>query len=134
MPDVQRGAREAKGPVTIYRTPTPKPCNACPFRKKALPGWLGAASPESFIIEISRDHPVPCHQTLDYEDEDWKEKWEAGKTGNTCAGALVMTANMCKLPRDPKFPRMKSDRETVFETPHAFIDYHNSAAVKSWKP
>ena len=97
-----------------------------------MAGWLGAASPESFIIEISMERPLPCHLTLDYTDPDWKAQWEAGETGKTCAGALIMAANMCKLPRDPAHPRMKPDDETVFPNHRAFLDHHNNAPVKSW--
>lgn len=116
-----------------YREPVKQPCNDCPFRQNALAGWLGAGSPESFVECIVREEPLPCHQSIDYTDPNWKKKWMAGEIGNTCAGALIMTANMCKLPRDRNFPRIPSDRETVFAHPTAFIDYHNAAPVKSWE-
>lgn len=120
--------------VTDYRPPTAKPCRECPFRKKAAAGWLGAATPESFIHEIVvAENALPCHLTLDYTDPDWKKKWEAGETGQTCAGALIMAANMCKRPRDPNHPRMKADPELVFPNQRAFLDYHNNAPVKSWE-
>lgn len=97
-----------------------------------MPGWLGEATPESFIIEISMERPLPCHQTIDYEDQDWLEKWNAGSIGSTCAGALIMSANMSKLPRDRAFPRMEKDKTAVFPSHQAFLDYHNNAPVKSW--
>lgn len=115
-----------------YRKPTKKPCSDCPFRRKAMPGWLGAADPESFVLEILREHPLPCHQTIDYCDLNWKAKWEAQVTGKICAGALILSANMGKLPRDRNFPRMKPDTTTVFARPQEFLDHHNNARVKSW--
>lgn len=33
-----------------------------------MPGWLGAGSPESFLDCMQRDEPLPCHQTIDYDD------------------------------------------------------------------
>jgi hypothetical protein len=98
-----------------------------------MPGWLGEASPESFIVEISMERPLPCHQTIDYEDPAWLEKWNAGSVGNMCAGALILSANMCKRPRDQAFPKTAQDKKTVFETHQAFLDHHNNAQVKSWE-
>ena len=118
--------------VTRYREPTKQPCSDCPFRRNAVAGWLGEAAPESFIVEISMERPLPCHQTIDYEDKDWLSKWNAGEIGSTCAGALIMSANMCKLPRDRAFPRMEKDKTAVFPTHQAFLDHHNNAPVKSW--
>jgi hypothetical protein len=118
--------------VNDYRPPVPKPCSDCPFRRKSMPGWLGAGSPESFVQCINTDDILPCHQTVDYEDPAWKEKWVAQTEGNTCAGALIMTANMCKTPRDPNFPRMPRNRETVFATPMEFVRHHREALAQSW--
>lgn len=115
-----------------YRAPVTKPCSACPFRRKAMPGWLGSGSPESFIDCINRDDILPCHQTIDYGDPDWKSKWVAQEEGSTCAGALIMTANMLKLPRAPGFPTLPEDRETVFARPEEFVRHHREADVQSW--
>jgi hypothetical protein len=118
---------------TTYRPACSKVCNDCPFRRSAMPGWLGAGTPESFIAEIQGERPLPCHQTIDYDQNpDWKEKWEAQEIGSVCAGALILSANMGKLARDRAFPRMVSDRETVFGTHKEFIDYHRNAPVHSW--
>jgi len=116
-----------------FRPATKEPCNACPFRTQALAGWLGAGSPESFIECIQREEPLPCHKTIDYTDPHWKEKWLDGKTGKTCAGSLILMANMCKLPRDPTFPQMPPSTRNVFATPRAFISYHRAASTQSWR-
>ena len=118
--------------VRVYREPTQVPCNGCPFRRKAMQGWLGEGSPESFIDCINRDDPLPCHQTIDYEDPYWKTKWEHQVEGKMCAGALVLTANMLKTPRDRAFPRMGKDKETVFASAQEFVRYHREAPVQSW--
>jgi hypothetical protein len=122
--------------MTVYRKPCgTQPCKECPFRRTAAAGWLGEATPESFIVEISMERPLPCHPTIDYTDRDWLRKWNAQgeDTGNICAGSLIMSANMCKLPRDRNFPRLPSDHKTVFSTHKEFIEYHNNAKVRSWE-
>ena len=118
--------------VVEYRPPVARMCNDCPFRRKAMAGWLGAGSPESFVACINRDDILPCHQTIDYTDPAWKEKWVAQTTGNACAGALIMAANTCKRPRDPTFPTMPPDHETVFSSPTEFIAFHRSSPIQSW--
>jgi len=116
-----------------YRPACDKPCKECPFRRKAMPGWLGRGTPQSFVIEISLERPLPCHLTIDYEDKNWLKKWEGQRIGSICAGSLIMSANMAKLPRDPGFPRMKSDHDLVFSSPHEFITHHENAQVRSWE-
>jgi hypothetical protein len=114
-----------------FRPPVPKVCNDCPFRRKAMPGWLGHGSPESFIDCMQRDEPLPCHQTIDYDDRHWLAKWMAqgDDTGQMCAGALTFLAN--KLQHHP-FQKMGKDHETVFSNTIEFVRHHREAAVRSW--
>lgn len=116
-----------------------KPCKECPFRRKSMAGWLGASSPEQFMAATLNDHPMPCHTTVDYEDPKWKEKWDKDVRSNNgdsryCAGAAIFFANMFKLSRDAKRPRLPEDRAAVFSAPQEFLRYHNAAKVKSWDP
>ena len=97
-----------------------------------MPGWLGASSPEGFIDCINRDDLLPCHQTIDYADPSWKKKWIDQAIGKACAGALIMSANMCKTPRDPSFPTMPRDRIAVFASPMEFIRHHRESLAQSW--
>jgi len=97
-----------------------------------MPGWLGSGSPESFIDCIQRDEPLPCHQTLDYEDEDWLAKWVAQQNGSMCAGALIFMANKLQRPHTPGFPTMAKDHETVFSNTIEFVRHHREAATHSW--
>ena len=117
----------------LNREPCARPCGACPFRRASAPGWLGANSPQDFIVAISTEQPLPCHSSIDYEDEDWQEQWLAGETGKICAGSLILAANMCKSPRDPNFPRKKPDRALVFSGPAEFISHHEDTEVRSWE-
>jgi hypothetical protein len=117
-----------------YRKPCDnKPCKQCPFRRTAPAGWLGEGTPESFIVAISMEQPLPCHPSIDYSDPEWLEKWKAQEIGTICAGSLIMSANMCKSPRDKKFPRLPRDKETVFGTHLEFLAHHNDAEVRSWE-
>ena len=121
------------GPIAYRPISGSRPCKACPFRRKSLPGYLGEATPESFIIEISMERPLPCHPTIDYDDPNWLGRWTNQKIGRICAGSLILSANICKKPRDPRFPRLPCDTSEVFATHREFIDYHRSSPVRSWE-
>lgn len=118
----------------MFRPPVAKPCSDCPFRRKAMPGWLGGSSPEGFIDCMQRDEPLPCHQTVDYDDPNWLVKWmkQGGDTGNVCAGALIFMANKCQRPHDPNFPTMEPDHGAVFSNSVEFVRFHREAPVHSW--
>lgn len=118
--------------MTAYRPPTPKPCSDCPFRRASMPGWLGAGSPESFLDCLQRDEPLPCHQTIDYDDPRWLEKWNAQQGGSMCGGALIFLANKLQHPRTRGFPTLPSDRVTVFSDSLEFVRHHREAPVHSW--
>lgn len=116
-----------------YVDPVAKPCSDCPFRRKSMPGWLGHSSPEGFIDCMQRDEPLPCHQTIDYDDPNWLDKWVAQQdTGKMCAGALIFMANKLQRAHDRDFPTMTKDKETVFSNSVEFVRHHREAAVHSW--
>lgn len=109
------------------------PCSECPFRRNGMARYTGDASPEEYALSILREEKLPCHKTVDYEDKDWLKKLEAGKTGSFCAGAMVMAANICKVPRDPKHPRLPADRVTVFSSLKEMVDAHRASGARSWQ-
>ncbi len=106
------------------------PCRACPWRREAGAGWLGASSPERFALQVLAEQPLPCHLTIDYNDPLWEEKWAAQQTGKLCAGALIQSANLKKLPRDLATPVLKKS-DKVFMTLNEFITFHRSS-TRSW--
>lgn len=119
--------------MTKFVEPTLKPCSDCPFRRKAMPGWLGGGSPESFIDCMQRDEPLPCHQTIDYDDEHWLAKWMLQRnTGKMCAGALVFMANKLQKSHVPGFPTMPKDPANVFSNSVEFVRHHREAGTHSW--
>ena len=110
-----------------------RPCRECPFRRQdGVPGWCGTAAPEEYLLDVQADVPLPCHETIDYEDADWYAKWVNGRAGKLCAGALIMAANLCKRSRDPHRPIMAADRETVYATARDMVESHRAARVTSW--
>lgn len=111
-----------------------KPCNDCPFRRVALQGWLGSASPEEFGYGVGETE-LPCHKTIDYDDERWRETQLPDAA--LCAGALILTKNMSKVPMNPRLAaaveKVKRDTETVFAWVFEFIQHHRSGDFKSWE-
>lgn len=105
-----------------------RPCNDCPFRRNAAPGWLGADTPQNFASNALADYslfPLPCHQTIDYSDPDWQAtQYEESAL---CAGALIFCKNNYKRPFDPEraawIDAVEHDAN-VFRYPWEFIEYH----------
>lgn len=100
------------------------PCDACPFRKNSVPGWLGADTAEGFIQNINADVHLPCHSHVDYERDDWRKQAEKAPF---CAGAMQMMRNCGKLPLDPELVKARNQYERnpdVFAFPHFFIEHH----------
>lgn len=123
------------------KTCGPKPCNDCPWRRNSIPGWLGDAGPERFLLAIYAESPLPCHQTVDYSDPAWLKKWTAqtrGKpmaqaaSGRLCTGALTFYANLHKRPRNPDLQIEVARSTSVFATPDEFLAHHRNAPSRSW--
>ena len=98
-----------------------KPCRQCPFRRDSQPGYLGDSNSDEFLETTLADHHMPCHMTIDYTDEDWKDQL-ANAEG--CAGAGIFYANLSKLPRDRKRRRYEKDKEMVFASIQEFAQHH----------
>jgi hypothetical protein len=86
-----------------------RPCGDCPWRRDALPGWLGSLSPEAWVAAARGEAIAECHT----------------RTGAQCAGFAIFRTNICKVPRDPEALRLPADRETVFATAPEFLNYHH---------
>lgn len=85
-----------------------KPCSDCPWRRKAIKGWLGSLSPEDWIQAAHGEAYVDCHTRI----------------GVQCAGAATYRANLCKRPRNPCILRLPPDRKAVFANPAEFLEHH----------
>lgn len=84
------------------------PCSDCPWRRDALPGWLGGFTAQSWVATAHGDMVVKCHTTI----------------GPQCVGAAIYRANVCKVSRDDRALRLPADRDRVFSTPTEFLDHH----------
>lgn len=77
--------------------------------RRALPGWLGGATPEEYTALAHSDAPVPCHVH-----------------GNVhCAGMAIYRRNVCKRIDWPGLV-LARDVTTVFATPMEFLAHHRS--------
>lgn len=97
-----------------------KPCDDCPFRRNAIPGWLGGYTPRQFTLMAHGDSRMFCH-TLKRDKENWHE----------CAGAAIYRANVCKSPRldaSGKVPlALPADKKVLSWD---FEKYHESVGEK----
>lgn len=99
-------------------------CAKCPWRRDSLRGWLGDETPSGFLWATQREHHMPCHCDIDYENDDWELHLE---TAAHCAGSLVHLKNNMQLPVDKVLRGMmeqveKSDE--VFQWGKEFLDHH----------
>ena len=105
--------------------PPSKPCCESPFRKKSAPGYFGNDTPDHFLALTMRDHPMPCHTSVDYERPDWRDT--LGRARH-CAGAATFFANIGKLSRDPERVKLPKSA-TVFATPGDFLKHHGGTTA-----
>lgn len=89
-----------------------KPCSDCPWARKALAGWLGSFTPETWIALAHGEGHADCHTVIDKE----------------CAGLATYRANVCKSLRDPNAFRLPADRVLVFSNSQEFLDHHNNGS------
>ena len=96
------------------------PCRDCPWRRIAMPGWLGEQyTPEEWRSIAHSDAKMPCHRTI------------GKKVELQCAGMSIYRANVVKSPRDLAVLRLPQDKELVFATPDEFVTHHRSTGIVS---
>lgn len=112
-----------------------KPCAQCPFRRAAIPGFLGGAHPDNFLQMADADVRMPCHLHLSEG-----VSYEAAQTPGTrehrapqCAGRAIYWRNQAKLPRDPALLVLDADGESVFCWPQEFREHHREEALRFWQ-
>jgi hypothetical protein len=88
-----------------------RPCDDCPWSRKALNGWLGGFTVDDWLSTAHSDAKIECHVNL----------------GAQCAGSAIYRTNVVKSPRDPEVLRLPADREAVFARPDEFRAHHESA-------
>lgn len=94
-------------------------CEECPFRKKALPGWLGPHSIETIEKVVQSDEPFICHmsiaEAIESGMEDGDEQIE--EEGQHCVGMLRYRNAMCKKSRDPQVARVQNELREIPDVP-----------------
>lgn len=84
------------------------PCCDCPFRRKAINGWLGGGSVASWITDVKSDAMMDCHVLA----------------GAQCAGSSIFRANICKRSRYSEVLSLPADRKNVFANTDEFAKHH----------
>lgn len=100
-----------------------EPCNECPFRQNAAPGWLGPWTPEELVKQVQEnDVAFACHQTIEGFETEMLDELQQ------CAGAAIFANHICKLARDPERKahqnKLGDDRDRVFVSPGQLKDHH----------
>lgn len=103
------------------------PCGDCPFRKKAMSGWLGSwNSPEELLRASESESGLPCHSSY---NNSKKTLVEALKTAHVCVGSLQSANNSCKIYRNPliaAFAKAVGKSDLVMNA-WEFIEHHAKA-------
>lgn len=104
-----------------------KPCKECPWRRKAMAGWLGSQfSAEEWLALALSDEALPCHLTITDESDPFDHRPIVH-----CVGTGIFRANICKMPRDRNIPREAPDKKTVFASLQEFAAHHNQYGFTS---
>lgn len=104
-----------------------KPCNECPFRRKAPAGWLGPWSVAELLLVIGRS-AFACHRTIKRGGD-----YDLDAPGlQSCAGMAIFLNNKMERSRD----HMNAHHQDLLaNSPHAkdvfansteFADHHES--------
>jgi len=107
-----------------------KPCTECPWRKKALKGWLGGHRATFYADAVAAGEAPACHQK-DYGPEDDRTAF--------CAGALICMKNQAMLPvaRWPGQETVVEVMASIQRDPTVFrhhADFYHWHTDKQWIP
>lgn len=104
-----------------------EPCKQCPWRRKAMPGWLAQFQPGWFVWHATHEG-VACHMTV---------KHDGDPNASYCVGALIACRNAHIVPKDGKAVdavlTVQKDTVNVFATMEEFTAHHEGAKIKSWE-
>ncbi len=95
------------------KTQHKSPCSDCPWARKAMPGWLGGFTIQTWLELAHSDSLIHCH-TRDKQ----------------CAGAAIFRANICKSSRDSEALTLPADRINVFSWDTEFEKHHKKVSLK----
>jgi hypothetical protein len=84
-----------------------KPCKDCPWRRKAVRGWLGTEDAQYWLSMAHSDIVCDCHTRSEFQ----------------CAGMAIYRANVCKSAREDMLD-LPPDQKAVFVGPVEFCAHH----------
>jgi len=103
-------------------------CDECPFRKAALPGWLGPHSIEDIEKVVHSEEPFICHEEIEELSVRGLESEEIEQEGQHCVGMLRYRNAMCKRSRDEETAQAQMELKTVPDQdlipPRKFREHH----------
>jgi hypothetical protein len=103
------------------------PCRQCPFRRTALPGWLGGSEPEDFCAMAQSEVRMPCHRSL-RDGVDYSVAHLPGKPeypAPQCAGRAIFWSNQFKAQRPgSNLLVLPADHQSVFSSSQEFLSHH----------
>jgi hypothetical protein len=103
-------------------------CDACPFSRTSMPGFLADYKVTDFQNFIRFDFPFPCHKLIhgDMSSNEVRELIEREEL-LLCRGYVESMVKSAKLPKDPEFAsivkniNIGSNSMSIFE----FIKFHS---------
>lgn len=105
-------------------------CDECPFRKKALRGWLGPHSIEDIEKVVHSEEPFICHKSIAEMIHEGIPEGDPQLEvqGQHCVGMLRYRTAVCKLSRDPEVYQVQQELKTVLDqsliAPFKFREHH----------
>lgn len=100
------------------------PCRECPWRRRAIRGWLGPHTPEGLIDMAHGEGPIHCHMSIPDDYRRVEDDVPDTSVLLQCAGAARFRRHVHKTPRNPTAAVGPEDRETVFATNDEFLEHH----------
>jgi hypothetical protein len=109
-------------------------CDECPFRAKALPGWLGPHSIADIEKVVQSDESFICHEEIEEMTVRGFTDAEILAEGQHCVGMLRYRNNMCKRSRDPEVSAVQTELQSVPDEPvipmMKFREHHEKTISK----
>lgn len=113
--------------MTVYKRK--KMCSECPFRAKAMNGWLGPWTVKDFeaMIHTTEDHFV-CHTDIDKLKENGCTDEQIEEEGQHCVGMLRYMTSVARRSRDPERlaaqKALESTKDQAIIPPFKFGEHH----------
>lgn len=111
-----------------YPPPTPQPCNDCPWRRNATPGWLGPYDAFRWLAVIHGESVIACHKTIRDADDEGVGDWD-DPAMRQCRGAAIFRSHVCKQPKHPDVETGPDDPDHVFTNGTEFVEHHERREV-----